>query len=689
MDEERIFLHAVELVEPTERLAFLDEACGGDPALRSDVESLLRHHAAATRFLETPPTELQATIAFDQAVTVEIGTRDRTLELLSRSDKPGCLGQLGAYEVLEVIGRGGMGVVLKARDPKLQRDVAIKLMATEGGRDPESLRRFLREAQAAAAVKHDHVVTIHAVHDDGPLPYLVMELVEGLSLQQRIHQSGPLPLDEILRIGSQIAAGLEAAHQRGLVHRDIKPANILLESGSQRVKITDFGLARAVDDGSLSREGTIAGTPQFMSPEQAQGRKADHRSDLFSLGSVLYAMCVGHPAFAAETTLATLRSILDDVPPRVRDSNPDIPTWLDNLIARLLEKEPEKRPQSAREVAEEFERQRNRSATPAISIPKARRVEPPRNRRTLVALMAGCVLLAGVILLIKDRDGKTTKVDVPPGANVTVKADGAVEVDLSGTGREVVKDSNETIGRARDEDWLRSVSSLAAAAQIEAVVLRLKELNPGFDGRVTPTIEAGTVVGIEFASDDVSNLSPLVALTKLRTLVCMGPGGNEPGKLEDLSPLRGLPLKSLHCGRTRVADLTPLKGMPLETLDCSDSQVRDLSPLSGMPLRHLGVQSTRVVDLSPLKELPLISLNCSNTTVTDFSPLKNLRLEALICDHTHVADLSPLRDMPLRTFNWRGYDYRLPSHRDVVKSLSTLENINSLPVAEFWKENGE
>lgn len=739
MDEERIFLHAVELAEPTERTAFLDEACGNDPALQSGVESLLRHHAAATRFLETPPTELQATIALDQAATVEIGTRDRTLELLSPSDKPGCLGQLGAYEVLEVIGRGGMGVVLKARDPKLQRDVAIKLMAMEGGRDPESVRRFLREAQAAAAVKHDHVVTIHAIHDDGLRPYLVMELIEGLSLQQRISQCGPLPVGEILRIGSQIAAGLEAAHQRGLVHRDIKPANILLEMAEGqglrgegedevaspvrpsplspqpsafRVKITDFGLARAVDDSSLSREGMIAGTPQFMSPEQAQGRKADHRSDLFSLGSVLYAMCVSRPAFSAETTLATLRRIIDDVPPPVRDSNPHIPAWLDQLIAQLLEKEPEKRPQSACEVFEELvtsripadaeSTSRNALASGSATLSTARQPDasafrlidqlsqkPPGSRRTLVALMAGGVLLAGVILLIKSRDGKTTKIDVPPGANVTVKAEGAVEVDLSGTGRDVADGSNETNGRAEDEDWLRSVSSMSGVEQVVAVGNRLKELNPGFGGQVKSTMEFGTLVRLEFVTDEVTNISPLRALTKLRTLVCMGSGGEQPGRLEDLSPLRGLSLTSLHCGRTRVADLTPLKGMPLETLDCSDSQVRDLSPLAEMPLRHLGVHSTRVTDLSPLKELPLISLNCSNTTVTDFSPLKNVRLEALICDQTRVADLSPLRDMPLRTFNWRGYDYRLPLHREVVKSLSTLENINSLPVAEFWKEHGE
>src|SRR5262249_18040637 len=146
-------------------------------------------------------------------------------------------------------------------------------------------RRFTREGRAAAAVSHDHVITIHAVEDSGPLPYIVMQLVAGASLQERIDRAGPLPLVEVLRIGRQTAAGLAAAHAQGLVHRDVKPANILLENGIERVKLTDFGLARAADDASLTQSGAIAGTPAFMSPEQAEGKPIDHRSDLFSLGS--------------------------------------------------------------------------------------------------------------------------------------------------------------------------------------------------------------------------------------------------------------------------------------------------------------------------------------------------------------------------------------------------------------------
>src|SRR5205807_9225669 len=161
---------------------------------------------------------------------------------------------------------------------------------------------------------HEHVVAIHAVDEVKGLPYLVMAYVPGLSLQERLDRDGPLELAEILRIGMQTAAGLTAAHSQGVIHRDIKPANILLENGVERVKITDFGLARIVDDASLTQSGVLAGTPQYMAPEQARGEAQDQRVDLFSLGSVLYALCTGWPTFRADNTMAGLRRVTDDMP---------------------------------------------------------------------------------------------------------------------------------------------------------------------------------------------------------------------------------------------------------------------------------------------------------------------------------------------------------------------------------------
>src|SRR5205814_7849889 len=216
----------------------------------------------------------------------------------------------------------------------------IKVMAPQLAASATARRRFTREARAAAAVTHDHVVTIHAVEDAGPLPHIVMQFVAGHSLQDRLDRTGPLQLQEVLRIGMQAASGLAAAHAQGLVHRDIKPANILLENGVERVKLTDFGLARAANEASLTQSGVDAGTPQYMSPEQAEGKAIDQRTDLFSLGSVLYAMCTGRAPFRASGTMAVLKRVCEGTPTPIRETNPEIPAWLIEIIERLHAKAP-------------------------------------------------------------------------------------------------------------------------------------------------------------------------------------------------------------------------------------------------------------------------------------------------------------------------------------------------------------
>jgi WD40 repeat protein len=273
------------------------------------------------------------------------------LGFLRPSEQPDHLGRLGHYEVLDLLGRGGMGVVLRAMDERLQRVVAIKVLAPHLAGSSLARQRFLREARAAAAVSHDHVVTIHAVEEDG-VPYLVMQCVAGVSLQEQLRRSRPLAVKDVLRIGMQAAQGLAAAHAQGLVHRDVKPANILLEEGGDRVKLTDFGLARAVDDGDLTRSGCVAGTPMYMSPEQADGQAVDARSDLFSLGSVLYEMCTGVPPFRGSSAAAVLRSVIDVAPRPVQQLNPQVPGPLVKVIERLHSKDPARRYQTAAEVAE-------------------------------------------------------------------------------------------------------------------------------------------------------------------------------------------------------------------------------------------------------------------------------------------------------------------------------------------------
>lgn len=238
------------------------------------------------------------------------------------------LGRLGHYEVSGVIGAGGMEVVLKAFDKPLDRIVAIKVLAPHLACSGAARKRFAREAKAVAAVLHPNVIAIHGVSDDDQtLPYLVMPYIRGSSLQARIDEEGPLSVVETLRVASQIVDGLAAAHAQGLVHRDIKPANILLEEGIERVSITDFGLARTVDDATLTHSGVIAGTPLYMSPEQANGDAIDARSDLFSLGSVIHTMIAGRPPFRAQNTMAILRRITEEKARPVRQINPQVPEW--------------------------------------------------------------------------------------------------------------------------------------------------------------------------------------------------------------------------------------------------------------------------------------------------------------------------------------------------------------------------
>jgi WD40 repeat protein len=368
-----------------ERRAFLDQTCAGDAALRQQVDELMQAHDEAGNFLEEPACtwvpgellaareDLEARPPLHAAVENVADPRllrqkgetytgpaaadrreDADLDFLVLPGKPGMPGRLGHYDILEVVGRGGMGVVLRAFDHVLHRIVAVKVLAPALAASAVARKRFIREARAAAGVNHDHAVTIHAVEEEGPIPYLVMQFVAGRSLQQKLDADGALELKEILRIGRQIAEGLAAAHKQGLVHRDIKPANILLENGIERVKITDFGLARTVDDASLSQSGMVAGTPEYMSPEQAGGLALDHRSDLFSLGSVLYAMCTGQAPFRAASTMAVLRRVCEETPGPIRESNANVPEWLCDLIGRLHAKDPAERFQSAAEVAEQL-----------------------------------------------------------------------------------------------------------------------------------------------------------------------------------------------------------------------------------------------------------------------------------------------------------------------------------------------
>jgi Protein kinase domain len=424
MTEETLFAAALEKNTPAERAAFLDKACAGDAVLRARVEALLRSHTGAGIFLGAPAVQRPADplpgAAGNPATKTEptgAGEGGDSLDFLAPSEKPDSLGCLGHYEVNQVLGRGGMGIVFKAFDSSLNRVVAIKVLAPQLATGGLARRRFIRGAQAAAAVSHDHVVTIHAVEANEGLPFLVMQYVAGVSLQQRLEASGPLELKEILRIGMQTAAGLAAAHAQGLIHRDIKPANILLENGVERVKITDFGLARAVGEGALTQSGVVAGTPQYMSPEQAEGQPVDHRSDLFSLGSVLYALCTGRAPFRADTPVAVLKRVCEETPQPIRECNPEVPDWLVAIIAKLHAKNADDRFQSATEVAELLAQRLAQIQQPSPPAPPSgvavAEFAKPRSRRRRWVLASAVLLVCGFGLGVAALLGVFTR-DTPP-----------------------------------------------------------------------------------------------------------------------------------------------------------------------------------------------------------------------------------------------------------------------------------
>jgi serine/threonine protein kinase len=431
IDEKRaqaVFLAALAAADPSQQSAIIDRQCANDGELKRRVQSLLKAHREMATVID-PPTPTPSDAASSSlgvtirsaapagarataATTRQPGPADeqsppreeqepKTLEFLEPSSKPGSLGRLGHHEVLEVLGRGGFGIVVRAFDESLHRMVAIKVLAPELAATSPARKRFLREARASARVRHDNVVHIYAV-EEKPLPYLVMEYIPGQTLQRRLDQVGPLDVPDVLRIGGQIARGLAAAHEQGLIHRDIKPGNILLEDGvEQRVKITDFGLARAADDASLSQSGVIAGTPLFMAPEQAKGEPPDPRADQFSLGSVLYTMVSGRPPFRAASALAVLKRVAEDTPRPIRQIIPEAPQWLCNLIARLQAKDPARRFQSAAEVAGLLEQHLAHLQQPSlVARPDSVRIPQPRSARRLTALAVAAALLMVLVATI-------------------------------------------------------------------------------------------------------------------------------------------------------------------------------------------------------------------------------------------------------------------------------------------------
>jgi serine/threonine protein kinase len=267
---------------------------------------------------------------------------------------------LGPYRVLERVGAGGMGEVYRARDAKLNRDVAIKILPQALAADPLALARFEREAQAVAALSHPNILAIHDFGREGETAYAVMELLEGETLRARLAH-GALPSRKAVELAVQIAEGLAAAHEKGIVHRDLKPENVFV-TGDGRAKVLDFGLAKRADSasspslsmlatGGHTGPGMVLGTPAYMSPEQVRGEPVDHRSDIFSFGAVLHEMLTGRQAFGRETATESMTAILKEDPPEIATTSSGASPGLQRIVQHCLEKKPGERFQSMRDIA--------------------------------------------------------------------------------------------------------------------------------------------------------------------------------------------------------------------------------------------------------------------------------------------------------------------------------------------------
>jgi formylglycine-generating enzyme required for sulfatase activity len=420
-----------------------------------------------TRATRPPARDGQRTQATRPGtVSDSAGAHPEHYDFLAPPEQPDEIGRLGGYRVLKVLGAGGMGVVFQAEDPRLKRKLALKAMLPALAVSDTARQRFLREAQAAASLSHDHIVPIFQVGEDRGVPFIAMPFLKGEPLDERLQRQPVLPLPEVLRIARETATGLAAAHEQGLIHRDIKPANLWLEeldgergpsTPRYRVKVLDFGLARAAaDSAQLTQSGVILGTPAYMAPEQANGQPLDGRCDLFSLGCVVYRLCTGRLPFNGPDTVATLLAVATEQPPPPCELNPRLPRGFSNLVMQLLAKDPADRPPSARallEALQDVEKKtiplggadhRTREPAPppvpaekrakegARGKPRSRK--PARKQWLLPALAAGvlCVVLvvAGIVavLLATDKGEPVRAADDPHNGAVVSQMEKPVPV---------------------------------------------------------------------------------------------------------------------------------------------------------------------------------------------------------------------------------------------------------------------
>jgi eukaryotic-like serine/threonine-protein kinase len=515
----------------------------------------------------------------------------------------------GRYRLDDLIAEGGFAQVWRAYDLELERVVAVKL--PKSGQLPAT-EAFMTEARRVARLKHPGIVPVHDVGRADGTCFIVSEYMEGGSLGGLLLDGLPASERAVHWI-VEIAEALAYAHQQNVIHRDIKPANILLDHHG-RALLADFGIAQsAVPTGHLTPS---LGTLPYMSPEQLEGGKVDTRSDIYSLGVVLHELLAHRIPYTSALPNVLRREIVQGA----QLQQQQLPDQFRPILRKALARQPADRYASAAEMAADLRR--------------AVRIEQLGAWTAARILLAACAVLVLAAWLWWPKP--TTAPKLAAG-------------------------------------WLTQVAALTAEEQVRAVADKLKELNPGFDGWVVPTIEDGAVVGLEFLTDQVTDISPVRALRDLRSLTCGGTFTSQSnGTLADLTPLAGLKLTQLSViYNPRIHDLSPLIGMELTDFNCQRTSVSDLTPLRGMPLTVFCCGFTPVSDLTPLTGMPLVELYCYHTRVTDFAPLAGMPLEQIRCQDTPLASLEPLIGTPLQG---------LECHRTQVSDLSPLKGMAKLQI---------
>ncbi|MCE9566820.1 MAG: protein kinase [Planctomycetes bacterium] len=546
----------------------------------------------------------------------------------------GEVGSLGPYRVVKELGRGGMGAVYLAIDPRLNRKLALKVMLPLFAANPASRERFLREARAAAQVAHDNVVTVFEADERDGVPYIAMQFLQGYPLDEYLKKHGTPTIPQILRIAEETAAGLAAAHACGLIHRDIKPANLWLEAPNGRVKVLDFGLAKPVDaEAEITKSGDVVGTPAYMSPEQARGERVDHRTDLFSLGAVLYRLCTGTMPFQGPSTMAVLMALGMKEPPPVREVSPEVPEPLAALIHQLLAKNPEQRPPNADDVVRrvhaitagaapqaapggaapsqgqpqviyvpihitaqpEDNAFADLSATEVESAPVLPgAVTRPQRKESggrgmwvaagLAALVAACVV-AGVIIIIKNKDGSETKIEVPDDATVTIKGkDGKTVAQVGPVGKQPAADVDR-----KAAEWVFSIGgtvSVNGETKFRKAAVELPK-------------ERFTLTSVSLYGPSVSDaaLEQLKGLKGLTYLSLRDTKVSDAGMehLKDFQALTWLGLNGTKVTNAGLAHLKEIKSLTYLTLAGTmvlDAGMEHLKELKG--LTELDVRITKV-----------------------------------------------------------------------------------------------